>query len=158
MLYVFGPDRAQRSIAFLTFWTCWPIGTSHYFFHSQFCRVCEQKPKDCSRSGSFQHMFSTLILADFHNQSPLLTMLWYIALSLFFFFLSFLFLLLCSLLLSWSFFLRSCAPPTFQEREKFNFQRAVSKMCVCFFPVCNSTGLVRISRVSYLCKDRCLPT
>ena len=55
----FGPDRTQRSIAFLSFWSYWPI--------------------DCAPSGSFQHNlqhhgFQTLMFAGFHNQSPLLTM------------------------------------------------------------------------------------
>ena len=41
--------------------------------------ICEQKTKDCARSGSFQHklqhrLFSTLMFAGFHNQFPLPTM------------------------------------------------------------------------------------
>ena len=37
--------------------------------------ICEQKEKDCARSGSFQHktalLFSTLMFAGFHNLSLL---------------------------------------------------------------------------------------
>ena len=54
-------DRAQRPIAF---------------------ELTDQKTKDCARSGSFQHnlqhhcfsLFSTLLFAVFHSQSPLLTL------------------------------------------------------------------------------------
>ena len=43
--------------------------------------ICEQQTKDCAQSGSFQHnlqhqLFSTLMFAEFPNQSPLLTMVW----------------------------------------------------------------------------------
>ena len=56
LLYVFvsffGPDRAQCSIAFLSFWTYWPTETSHQFIQSQFMN---KQTKDCAWPGSFQH-------------------------------------------------------------------------------------------------------
>ena len=38
LLAFVGPDRKQGSITFLSFWTYWPIETSHYilFIQSQF--------------------------------------------------------------------------------------------------------------------------
>ena len=67
-----GPDGAQRSIAFLAFWSYLPIKTCHYLIRSQ-------KTKDCAPSGSFQHRTATplviyLMFVVFHNQSPLITM------------------------------------------------------------------------------------
>ena len=51
LLYVFvaffGHDCAQRSIAFLSFWTYWLIETSH-LIHS--VTICEQKRRDYVRS------------------------------------------------------------------------------------------------------------
>ena len=54
LLYVivsfFGPDRAQRSIAFPVL-----IVTNRNIALIYSVTICKQKPKDCARSGSFQH-------------------------------------------------------------------------------------------------------
>ena len=49
----FGPDCAQHSIAFLSFWTHWPIETSHEFIQLEF--VNKKHWEDHARSESFQH-------------------------------------------------------------------------------------------------------
>ena len=51
LLAFLGHDRKQSWMASLSFWTHWPIETSHKFIQS----ICEQKTRDCARSGSFQH-------------------------------------------------------------------------------------------------------
>ena len=44
--------------------------------------ICQQKTKDCALSGCFQHklqlrvLFLSLMFPTFHNQSPLITMIW----------------------------------------------------------------------------------
>ena len=47
----FGPDRAQRSVVFLSFEVT--DQKKHRIIYS--VTICEQKTKDCAQSGSFQH-------------------------------------------------------------------------------------------------------
>ena len=44
-----GPDREHCPVAFLSFWTYWPIALINSV------TICEQKTEDCARTGSFQH-------------------------------------------------------------------------------------------------------
>ena len=80
LLYVFvsffGPDRAQRSITFLSFWTYWSIETLHWFIQSQFVNKKQRVVHGQGASNiTYTHapLFSALRFAGFPNQSPLLT-------------------------------------------------------------------------------------
>ena len=73
--YLCGPDRVERSTAFLSCWTYWPIETLHDLFshnlwtkNKGLCTVRELP------TWPIAPLFSTLMFAGFPNQSPLLTM------------------------------------------------------------------------------------
>ena len=69
-----GPDRAQRSIAFLSFWTYWPIEASLKIIQAQF----GNKKRFVHGQGASNINCSIVVFifeffSGFHNQSPLLT-------------------------------------------------------------------------------------
>ena len=83
LLYVFvsffGPDRAQRPIAFLSLLN---LLTNRNIAFIYSVTICELKTKDCTDGQEASNinygaapLFSTLMFAGFHNQSPLLTMI-----------------------------------------------------------------------------------
>ena len=136
MLYVFvsflGPDRAQRSIAFLSFWTCWPIRTSHYFFQPQFVN---KKQRIFHGQGASNINYSTVVFKfDVCRLSwPVSSTNYALIQCSPLFFLSFSFLFLSSLQLSRSFFLRSCAHQLSRKERNSHLQRVVSDLFLCFF-------------------------
>ena len=71
-----GPECARPSIAYLSFWS---LLTTRNIALIYSVTICEQKTEDCARWGriltqTIASLFSTLMFAGFHNQSPLLTM------------------------------------------------------------------------------------
>ena len=55
----FGRDCTQRSIAFLSFWTYWPIETSHSFIQSQFLN--KKKQRIVQGQGASNINYSTVV-------------------------------------------------------------------------------------------------
>ena len=68
-----GLDGEQDSIAFLTFWSYWPTKASHYYIPLQFVSNNNNNKKVCVTAAL---LCLSLMFSAFHNQSPLLTMVW----------------------------------------------------------------------------------
>ena len=78
----FGPDRAQRSIARIPI-ILKLLRTNRNIALIYSVAIWEQKTKDCALHGhqgasniNYSTVVSALMFAGFHNQSPLLTMVW----------------------------------------------------------------------------------
>ena len=74
-LLALGPDRAQRSKAFLSFWSYWQIETSHWFIQPQFVNEKQRSGLCTVRELNLTApLHKTWCLPAFINQPPLLTM------------------------------------------------------------------------------------